>query len=89
MFIGISSTMIGYVMLTEIDYFSNDIISPIIPTMGFLITSFTIGSLFMNVYGMAIDTILLCYIVDMELNRNKGGAQSIPPSLREFIEEYK
>ena len=35
----------------------------------------------MNVYGMAVDSILLCYIADTELHRSEGGAKSIPPSL--------
>lgn len=43
----------------------------------------------MNVYGMAIDAILMCYIVDSELNRSQGGAKSVPPSLQEFLNEYK
>jgi len=43
----------------------------------------------MNVYGMGVDTILLCYIADSELYRHEGGAKSIPPSLKEFLAEYK
>ncbi len=43
----------------------------------------------MNVYGMAVDTILICYIVDYELFKHEGGAKSIPPSLKEFLSEYK
>lgn len=89
MFIGISSTAIGYTILTQIGHFSDNIVSPIIPTLGFLIISFVIGSLFMNVYGMAVDSILMCYIVDSELNRSNGGAKSVPPSLKEFLNEYK
>lgn len=89
MFIGISSTVIGYLILTQISYFADNIVSPVVPTLGFLIISFVIGSLFMNVYGMAVDSILLCYIADSELNSKSGGAKSIPPSLKEFLDEYK
>jgi len=54
-----------------------------------LCVSMVIASLFMNVYGMAVDSILLCYLVDTELYKHEGGAKSIPPSLKEFLSEYK
>jgi solute carrier family 44 (choline transporter-like protein), member 2/4/5 len=60
----------------------------VVPTIGFLIISLVIGSLFMNVYGMAVDAILLCYIADSELHRHEGGAKSVPESLKEFLVEY-
>jgi len=81
LFIAILSTFIGYVMLTQIPHYADNIVSPVFPTLGFLIVSLVIGSLFMNVYGMAVDSILMCYIIDNELNRNQGGAKSVPPSL--------
>jgi hypothetical protein len=81
--------MLGYVIITQIDYYSDNIISPVLPTCGFLIISLVIGSLFMNVYGMAVDSILLCYIADSELHRHEGGAKSVPSSLQEFLGEYK
>jgi len=71
------------------EYFQNLVVSPILPTFIILIVALVIGSLFMNVYGMAVDTILICYIVDYELFKHEGGAKSIPPSLKEFLSEYK
>lgn len=40
----------------------------------------------MNIYGMATDTILLCYLADVELFHHQGGAQSVPPALKEFLD---
>lgn len=76
-------------MLTQIPHYADNIVSPFVPTIGFLIISMVVGSLFMNVYGMAVDAILLCYIIDSELHRNEGGAKSVPSSLKEFLHEYK
>lgn len=42
----------------------------------------------MNVYGMGVDTILLCYMADVELFKHEGGAKSIPPALKEFLDNY-
>lgn len=42
----------------------------------------------MSVYGMGVDTILMCYMADMELFKLEGGARSVPPALKEFLETY-
>lgn len=43
----------------------------------------------MNVYGMGVDTILLCYLADLELYKKEGGAKSVPPALKEFVDAYR
>lgn len=42
----------------------------------------------MNVYGIAIDTILLCYLIDEEVYKSEGGAKLVPESLATFLNEY-
>lgn len=78
--------MICYVIITESSY-KNDIVSPTAPTIvkiliyiikAFIIVSFVIGRMFMNIYGMGVDTLLLCYLVDYEMHKNEGGAKSVP-----------
>ena len=39
------------------------------------------GQIFMNLYGISGDAIVLCYLVDEELHRKEGGAQMVPESL--------
>jgi len=43
----------------------------------------------MNLYGIGTDSILLCYLADYELNKNQGGAKSMPVTLKEFLHEYQ
>lgn len=43
-----------------------------------------IGRIFMCLYAMGVDCILLCYLADCEVN---NWAQNTPPTLRHFIEE--
>lgn len=52
------------------------------------IIAYAISVLFMTIYGMACDTVLLCFIYDEELNKQNGGqsAQHCPETLREFLE---
>ncbi|KAM3144620.1 hypothetical protein pb186bvf_003227 [Paramecium bursaria] len=88
LFIGAASALIGFVMITQIPAYSETITSPLFPTLFFLFIALIIGSLFMNIYGMATDTILLCYLADVELFHNQGGAQSVPPALKEFLDTY-
>ncbi|CAD8074823.1 unnamed protein product [Paramecium primaurelia] len=84
--IGITATFIGFIMITQIDHYSNQISSPVLPTVFFAFISLTLSSIFMNVYGMGIDTILLCYMADRELF---STAKSVPQSLQEFLDKYQ
>lgn len=44
--------------------------------------------MFMNIYGMGVDTLLLCYLVDFEMHKNEGGAKSVPRGFKEYVSEY-
>jgi len=66
--ITIICTISGYLMITQISYFSDNIYSPFMPTLVifqiiqiFFVISFVISSLFMDVFGIGSDTLLLCY----------------------------
>jgi hypothetical protein len=47
--------------------------------------------LFMSIYGMACDTVLMCFTYDEDLNKQTGGgsAQHCPETLREFFEKHE
>lgn len=49
--------------------------------------SYTVGVLFMSVYGMAIDAIFLCFCYDED--SGKGNAKHCPDLLKEFLDENK
>mmetsp|Transcript_74645 Transcript_74645/g.112471 ORF Transcript_74645/g.112471 Transcript_74645/m.112471 type:complete len:140 (-) Transcript_74645:101-520(-) len=57
-FIVFGATCISYLILTRVSYFSDDIQSPIIPTVIFILISYAIGVVFMCVYSMSVDTVL-------------------------------
>jgi solute carrier family 44 (choline transporter-like protein), member 2/4/5 len=43
----------------------------------------------MGVYGMAIDSILMCFLYDEEMQKSKGGGvpQHCPDLLKQFFDE--
>ena len=55
----------------------------------FLFT-FTVGSLFLNIYGMAADTILACFVLDEEIQKKRNAPPlHCPSSLRGFIDKHR
>ena len=54
-----------------------------------VILTYTIGCLFMAVYGMAVDAILHCFLLDEELAKKNGSTPMYTPEyLRDFLDEY-
>ncbi len=63
LFISLTCTFIGYILITEIHYFAENLYSPFMPTLMFFIISYVVSSLFMDVFGTGADTLLLCYCI--------------------------
>jgi solute carrier family 44 protein 1 (choline transporter-like protein)/choline transporter-like protein 2/4/5 len=73
------SLVIGYFLL---DWMHSDI-SPFLPMIMYAIMSYIIGMLFMNVFGLAVDTCLQCFIFAEE---NKPDGDYIPAQLRTIMD---
>lgn len=50
-----------------------------------LFISYAISNIFMTVYGMAIDSILMCFLYDEEMSRGGGKPKYAPDLLMEFF----
>jgi len=50
-----------------------------------VITSFAVFNLFANIVGSGVDTVLVCYLEDLE--RNKGSNLYIEPSLHDLLQQ--
>ena len=61
----------------------NDFIAPTILIMA---TAYMIASMFMDVLHMAVDTVIMCYITDIE--QNNGIAKYADPEITAFIEKF-
>lgn len=68
LFIMGATTLLCYLIITNAPNYTSTLSSPNIPTMMFAIISFVVGSIFMGIYGTAADTILVCFVMDEEMD---------------------
>jgi len=88
--IAISSTFIGYIIITQSKKWKYDIHSPIFPSIVFLLCAYLVACLFMNVYGVACDCILQCFLVDEELGKKSSRPPAHSPQmLLDFMERER
>jgi len=89
-FIAAITALGAFLVITKWDKFSTLIYSPFIPTAVVFIFAYGIGGVFMNVYGLAGDTILACFILDEQLQKKRNGAAlHCPESLKDFLAKHK
>lgn len=87
LFMVIATVWLSYYLMINVDPFKSDITSPFLPCILIFFISLAIASVFMLVYSMAIDAILMCFLYDEEMNKGKGGApKHCPELLRDFID---
>ena len=84
-FICASTGGVFYIILEE--QLGNDIYSPVGPTAVVIILSFFTGTMFTNIFEMAISTILQCFIADEEMFDGSLDASFASPSLQSCIEK--
>lgn len=71
-FICVCTTAIFGLVLDHYPYFDNKIQSNVLPLVFIFLISYCIASLYMTVYETTVDTIFLCFMVDLECNKASG-----------------
>ena len=68
----------------------DNITSIYLPLLFCFLISYTLGSIFISVFDASSNTILQCYLVDMDIVHQKGGVESkhIPPTLKKFLSSH-
>lgn len=79
------TTFLGYLIVTNV--FPDEIKSPIVPCLIYFLIGYMCGKLVMNVFGLAVDTTLQCFVTDEEVNGTVGP--HTPPELQQFLAENK
>lgn len=79
------SAWVGFQMLGAM-YPNKELNSVVGPVIIYTIMGFVIGKLIMNVFGLAVDTVLQCFIADEELNNGVHGDHT-PPEFKQFLDE--
>lgn len=82
--ITLSTVFIGYLLLTAYQLELNSLYGPLCI---YLIEGWLCGKLVMNVFGLAVDTVLQCFVADEELNGVVG--EHTPPELTSFLDNNK
>merc|ERR1719261_734085 len=79
----LSTTFVGYILVTT--WFADDISSPYGVCAIYLIEGYVCGKLIMNVFGLAVDTSMQCFIADEEINGEAGD--HTPHELGAFLSD--
>jgi hypothetical protein len=85
LFIMVFTTYFGYQLLMFA--FKDDISTPYGACAIYLMIGNVTGRLVMNVFGMAVDTALQCFVADEEANGQVG--EHTPPQLKQFLADNK
>lgn len=72
-FICASTVFFCYCIFMYADYYRTNLTSPILPLLFICVISFTIGIIFMGVYGMAIDALIICYLFEEKECKEKNS----------------
>lgn len=76
----------GYLFITNIEPYKYEIRSPVFLTILFAIAALPVAWAFMEFFEKAANTILMCYCVELDLNKKQ---YKCPTGLKHFMREYQ
>jgi hypothetical protein len=79
-FIMAATVLLGYFILQGL----HPDVHPVLPMCVYVIVSYVVAKLYMNVLGLAIDTMLQCFIATEEMG--EGDKEFVPGPLKSFID---
>ena len=82
--IAVASAIIGYFVITKVDYFSADLNSWILPVVAFGIVGFIVGRVTMSIFSISGDALIHSFLLDEELNK---GLPKAFPELQKFMND--
>jgi hypothetical protein len=85
-FIGAASGMVGYLVITEVDYFADKLNSPVLPTFVMTMLGFIVGASCMSVFGTSSDALMHSFLMDEEINK---GQPKHFRELQQFMEDER
>ena len=86
LFIMTASGIIGYLVINNYGFLSEEIDSAFLPVFCMVIIGLIIGLISMNVFGMSADTLLYCFLIDEEINK---GLPKAMPELQKFMSDER
>lgn len=72
LFIAAATTALGYLIITNYQYYDGKFENPLNPCIAFLAIGYAIGSLFMNVFDSVADALLIVFTIDEQYHELPG-----------------
>ena len=85
-FITVGSCIIGYFLITNVEYFSKDLNSCVLPVVAFGLVGFIMGRVTMSIFSVSGDALIHSFLLDEELNKGQPKAF---PELQKFMSEER
>ena len=85
-FITVGSCIIGYFLITEVSYFSDNLNSCVLPVVCFGIIGFIMGRVTMSIFSVSGDALIHSFLLDEELNKGQPKAF---PELQKFMSDER
>ena len=85
-FITVGSCIIGYFLITNVEYFSKDLNSCVLPVVAFGLVGFIMGRVSMSIFSVSGDALIHSFLLDEELNKGQPKAF---PELQKFMSEER
>ena len=85
-FITVASAVIGYFVITKVEYFSEGVGSVVLPVIVFGVIGFILGRVIMSIFSVSGDALMHSFLLDEEIN--KGQPKSFP-ELQNFMCEER
>ena len=86
LFITAASGIIGYLVIQNYGFLSEEIDSAFLPVFCMVMVGLIIGLVSMSVFGMSADALLYCFLLDEEINKGQPKAM---PELQKFMSDER
>ena len=86
LFITVSSCIIGYFLITNVSYFSDELNSCVLPVAAFGLVGFVMGRVTMSIFSVSGDALIHSFLLDEELNKGQPKAF---PELQQFMSDER
>ena len=86
LFITVASCIIGYFLITNVDTFSAELNSCVLPVVAFGLIGFVMGRVTMTIFSVSGDALIHSFLLDEELNKGQPKAF---PELQKFMQDER
>jgi hypothetical protein len=82
--ISVCSAVVGFFVITKVEYFSADLNSYVLPVIVFALIGFIVGKVTMSIFSVSGDALIHSFLLDEELNK---GLPKAFPELQKFMND--